>query len=461
MDTTANFLTKTIPSDTFADNSITWVFSMASRLFIVDSSPAVHRVVEQASGSEGYDVTAFKDARSALDAAGRLMPDIIIADYHLDGMAFTSFCSELKKSDRLASTPIISLVNIADRLDEAELRTLGVKALLKKPLQADQLLQVVKRLQTGKKPRVEHPLTEFDRAQTNSATLAAQPKDSSASGRGSRPEATGSVELADDRTERLVEPESHGPESRLSPGQRKSTVPPEPVDTGKQPGADLKPAETPMESRFPIPPRKPAGIPEPGDPGREPGAELDKTVANLVAHMIDQARHRAEQTVAQILPGLLAEQVKLNLQEIVQAQLPSQITAALPREEMSKVAKIAVQRELPEIVASQITSMEPVIQERLTLSAGHLVGPLTERLVRELAEPTVVKHLPEVVKQQLGSIDKLVKDAAQEIASKFAAQSLDAIMRDVVRDTVEKSVQKLVPDLAVAEIKKEIDRLTA
>lgn len=434
---------------------------MASRLFIVDSSPAVHRMVEQASGSEGYDVTAFKDGVSALDAAVRLAPDVIIADYHLEGMAFTSFCSELKKNDQLASTSIISLVNLADRLDEAELQTLGVKALLKKPLQADQLLQVVKRLQAGKKPRVEHPLTELDRAQAASGNRPAQPKDTSTGGRAPKPESTGTAAPGDGRTEPALGPESQGPESRLSPGQRKSTLPPEPVDTGKQPGADLKNAETPMESRPPILQRKPATTPEPADPEREPNAELDKTVANLLGHMIDQAKRRAEQTVSQILPGLLAEQIKLHLQEIVHAELPAQITAALPREEMTKVAKIAMQRELPDIVAAQITSMEPVIQERLTLSAGHLVGPLTERLVRELAEPTVVKHLPEVVKQQLGSIDKLVKEAAQEIASKFAAQSLDGIMRDVVRDTVEKSVQKLVPDLAVAEIKKEIDRLTA
>jgi len=456
-----NSLTKTVTSDSFANNSTTLVGWMAFRLLVVDSSPAVHRMVEQASGSEGYDVTAFKDGVSALDAAMRLAPDVIIADYHLEGMAFTSFCAELKKNGQLASTPIISLVNLADRLDEAELQALGVKALLKKPLQVDQLLQVVKRLQVNKKARVGHPLTDLDRAQATGGTRPAQPKDIGTGGRVSKAESIETAAPGDGRTEPAMDSDSRGPESRLSPSQRKSTMPPDPVETGTQSGAELKNAETSMESKPTFLQRKPAGIPEPGDPTREPNAELDKTVANLLAHIIDQSKRRAEQTVSQLLPGLLAEQVKLSLREIVHAELPSQITAALPRDEMTKVAKTAVQRELPEIVAAQISSMEPVIQERLTLSAGHLVGPLTERLVRELAEPTVVKHLPDVVKQQLGSIDKLVREAAQEIASKFAAQSLDAIMRDVVRDTVEKSVQKLVPDLAIAEIKKEIERLTS
>ena len=42
---------------------------MGSTIFVIDSSPAVHRMVEQISAPEGHKVMGFSDGPSALDAA--------------------------------------------------------------------------------------------------------------------------------------------------------------------------------------------------------------------------------------------------------------------------------------------------------------------------------------------------------------------------------------------------------
>lgn len=44
---------------------------MAARLFVIDGSPAVRRLVEQVSTTEGYEVHAFQDGPSALQEIGR------------------------------------------------------------------------------------------------------------------------------------------------------------------------------------------------------------------------------------------------------------------------------------------------------------------------------------------------------------------------------------------------------
>ncbi|MEK7870564.1 MAG: response regulator, partial [Nitrospirota bacterium] len=126
---------------------------MPSSIFIVDSSPAVRRMVEQISTPEGFDVVGFQDGPAALEAARRISPALIIADYHLDNITFSGFCKEVNKLDNLSETYLISLVNPADRPDESFLKTLGVKAFLNKPFQSEDLLEVIKSLQQKTQPQ--------------------------------------------------------------------------------------------------------------------------------------------------------------------------------------------------------------------------------------------------------------------------------------------------------------------
>ena len=119
---------------------------MSSSIFVVDSNPAVRRMIEEISAPEGFEVAGFQDGPAALTAARRSNPSLIIADYHLDNMTFSGFCKEINKLDNLADTYLVSLINSSDRPDEGHLRSLGVKAFLKKPFQAEDLLAIKRRL---------------------------------------------------------------------------------------------------------------------------------------------------------------------------------------------------------------------------------------------------------------------------------------------------------------------------
>ncbi|MBP6606796.1 MAG: response regulator, partial [Nitrospira sp.] len=113
---------------------------MGSTVFVVDSNPDVRRMVEQLSPPDGYTLVGFSDGPSALDAARVSSPALILADIHLEKMTFSGFCNAISRQDHLAETLIVSLVDATDRFDEDKLRSLGVRAVLKKPFQSEQLL---------------------------------------------------------------------------------------------------------------------------------------------------------------------------------------------------------------------------------------------------------------------------------------------------------------------------------
>ena len=81
---------------------------MASPIFVVDSSPAVRRMVERFQPLKGL-VVGFQDGPAALEAARQLA----ITDhrgYHLDNMTFPGFCKE-STNWTTGETYLISLVN--------------------------------------------------------------------------------------------------------------------------------------------------------------------------------------------------------------------------------------------------------------------------------------------------------------------------------------------------------------
>jgi len=116
---------------------------VGSCIFVIDTSPAIRRLVEQAARSQGYEVMSFEDGPSALDEAKRLKPKYIIADYHLDGLTFKTFCDKLNQFELIPTTGVVLLVNASDRYDEGTMRSRGVTAFLHKPLQLEQVTKIL------------------------------------------------------------------------------------------------------------------------------------------------------------------------------------------------------------------------------------------------------------------------------------------------------------------------------
>lgn len=371
---------------------------MPSPIFVVDSSPAVRRLVEQLSAPEGFEVMGFQDGPAALEAARQMNPALIIADYQLNNITFSGFCKEIHKLDHLAETSLISLVNPADHPDEKLLRTLGVKAFLNKPIQSDDLLTLIKSMQ----PQEGAAATGLKR-------------------RPWPPTSTGSDDQEDDAPNpvlRANEPTEQAGTQQYSPRMTPSAAPVSPSDT-----RDLQPKVS-------------ASYPQ----------SLAKGTPSTSA-----SRHTSNDDDVKL---------SINVQPIVQKEVRAQLGNILSQEYLVSVIRPLVSEELPSVLEKKLATLEPIVKQSVSDMVASVIKTTLDQWVHEQAEASIRKYLPTVIHEQVGSIDQLIKDEIQAAVLKQAPLMADDIIRTVAENTVGRTVQQLVPGLAEQQIKAELKRLT-
>ncbi len=369
---------------------------MASPIFVVDSSPAVRRMVEQISTPEGFEVVGFQDGPTALEAARRNSPSLIIADYHLDNMTFSGFCKEINKLDNLTETYLISLVNPADRPDENLLRTLGVKAFLKKPFQSEDLLDVLKSLQQ-------------------------------------RPTGTSN---------------GNGLKRRIWPPTSTSTdSDDEAIDYLS--GGDSQ--EEPMNQSGSSSSASPA-------PSVAPAAPED-AMRGLFDQLLQSMTKRSELSLAELLPRVIEEKLGTHVRPIVQKELSAQLGNILSQEYLTTIIHPLVSQALPALIKKELEASEPIVRQTASDVARASLGKSVDRLVKDQVESGVQQYLPAAVREQVGAVDQLVKDEIQRAVQKQALLLADDMVKAAVGQTVEQAVQRIVPEIAEQHIKAELKRL--
>lgn len=369
---------------------------MALPIFVVDSSPAVRRLVEQISTPEGFEVVGFQDGPAALEAARRSSPSLIIADYHLDNMTFSGFCKEINKLDNLTETYLISLVNPADRPDENHLRTLGVKAFLKKPFQSEDLLGVLKSLQQNQA------------AASNGKNLKRRVWPPSSTSTDSDDEAIGSSASGDGEEELMDEPSS-------------------------APGTSVTPPATP--------------------------AAPEDAMKGLFDQLLQSMNTRSQQSLARLLPHVVDEKLRTHVQPAVQKELQAQLGSILSHEYLATIIHPLISQALPALIRKELEVSEPLIRQTLCDLSKAAIGESVDRLVKDQVESGIHRYLPAAVREQVGSVEELVKDELQRAVLKQAPLLTDDLVRATVGQTVEQAVQRIVPDIAEEHIKAELKRL--
>lgn len=375
---------------------------MASTIFIVDSSPAVRRLVEQISTPEGCDVVGFQDAPTALEAARRMSPHLIIADYHLENMTFSGFCKEIYKLDNLSETSIVSLISPSDRVDETHLRTLGVKLFLKKPFQSEDLLEVIKDLETQQASK-----TNGTKKKSRSWPPVSSATDS------------------DDEDEFIDDSATEEEEEQAIAPHPQPKEPPVTTTTAAQ-----------------------VSTPEP-----------EEAMKGLFGQLLQSMSERTEKNIADLLPQMVGKDLATLVAKAVETEVQRKMGTALAEERLREVLEPMLMTVLPKVLSREMALLEPIIRQSIFDIASPLIKERIDQLIREQTN-TVRTLLPDMVREQLGSIEELVKEEIQQAAAKQTAGMVDALVRTTAREQVEEAVQRLVPDLAEEQIKAEITRLT-
>ena len=110
-------------------------------VLVVDDDPGVLEVLELALAAEGYDVVVARNGREALEQAARANPHLMLVDLMMPVMDGWQFVRECRKQANLGRTPVIVLS--ASRNVQETLCGLGVQAVVSKPFNLDDLLDLV------------------------------------------------------------------------------------------------------------------------------------------------------------------------------------------------------------------------------------------------------------------------------------------------------------------------------
>lgn len=375
---------------------------MASTIFVVDSSPAVRRLVEQVSAPEGCDVLGFQDAPAALEAARRMSPNLIIADYHLEHMTFSGFCKEIYKLDNLAETSIVSLISPSDRVDETHLRSLGVKLFLKKPFQSEELIEVIKDLEAQQASRTNGTKKKSRSWPPVSSATDSDDEDAVNDNRTTEEEAEQAI---------VPHPQPKDPPVTTTTASQASTLEPE------------------------------------------------EAMKGLFGQLLQSMSERTEKKIVDLLPQMVEKDLATLVAQAVGTEVQTHIGAALTKERLTQLLEPMLITVLPKALSREMSLLEPIIRQSIFDIESPLMKGCIDQLVCEQTN-TVRTLLPDMVREQLGSIEELVKKEIQQAAAKQTAGMVETLVLTTVRELVEQAVQRLVPDLAEEQIKAEITRLT-
>ena len=390
---------------------------MPACIFVVDSSPAVRRMIEQISSPQGYEVLGFQDGPAALEAARRMTPAVIIADYHLADMTFSGFCKEVNKLEHLTETILVSVVASSDRLDEEHLRSLGVRAFLKKPLQSDELMETIKGLRNGAHQHA---------AAARPLKKRAWPPDSTATDLDPLAEASADIE---------------------------ETVSSEPDTSAKE-----QPPMTPMTSAKTSVAQESKTTDQPSSSG--PAAAEDALRA-LLDYLLQSVVRDAEEKIAALVPLIVSKELTLHVAKAVREELQSQLTSALSEDRIETAVRGIIMAELPKQTASQVAAAENTVKQHVAEITPALVEQTGEKLMHRLIEPGLEKYVPPAVRAHLGPVDSVVRKEVREAVAACAKQTTEEIVREMAREHIHEAVRLSVPDIAEAQVKEEIRRLTA
>ncbi len=294
---------------------------MPSTIFVVDSSPAVRRLVEQISAPEGCDVVGFQDGPAALEAARRMSPNLIIADYHLENMTFSGFCKEVHKLDNLAETYIVSLISPSDRVDETHLRSLGVKAFLKKPFQSENLIDVIKDLET----------------QQASSTNGTKKKSRS------WPPVSSATDSDDDAFN----------DDSLSEEEEEQAIAPH-----------LQPKDPPVTTTT---------------AAQASTTGPEEAMKGLFGQLLQSMSERTEKKIADLLPQMVGKDLAALVAKAVEAAVRTQMGASLSEERLTQVLEPLLTTALPKVLSREMSLLEPIIRQSIFEIASPLIKESIDR----------------------------------------------------------------------------------
>jgi CheY-like chemotaxis protein len=122
--------------------------SNPKKVLIAEDSSVIQNLTKKILSIQNYQISSVKNGQQVLDAIAKESYDIILMDINMpvmDGIECTEKIRSLEDPVK-AQIPIIAITGNARNLSVEEYREIGINELLQKPLNFDQLVNMVRNL---------------------------------------------------------------------------------------------------------------------------------------------------------------------------------------------------------------------------------------------------------------------------------------------------------------------------
>lgn len=120
-----------------------------ARILLVDDEPSIIKMVGKRLEVEGFTVLLAMDGQEALAKAQAESPDLIILDLMLPKLNGYEVCSRLKQDPASRRIPVVLFTAKAYEKDEQLGMSCGADAYIRKPFQAQELMERIRTLLAG------------------------------------------------------------------------------------------------------------------------------------------------------------------------------------------------------------------------------------------------------------------------------------------------------------------------
>ncbi|MBF0473566.1 MAG: response regulator, partial [Nitrospirae bacterium] len=116
---------------------------MPKKLLAADDSVTIHKVIELILSDEDFVITAVHNGKEAIKSLKTLTPDIVLADIEMPELGGYELSKYIRDNMGDKKIPVILMASAFDTIDDAEVAKCGAIGYIKKPFEAQELLNKI------------------------------------------------------------------------------------------------------------------------------------------------------------------------------------------------------------------------------------------------------------------------------------------------------------------------------
>jgi len=116
------------------------------RILVVDDDKEMSFLIASILEKNDYTVLTAEDGPSAIEKSNQHDIDLILLDVMMPFFSGFFFCDAFKHRSRTKNVPVVIVSSLSKESDIQKAYQMGASAFLKKPFQAEQLLETVRKI---------------------------------------------------------------------------------------------------------------------------------------------------------------------------------------------------------------------------------------------------------------------------------------------------------------------------